>query len=215
MKEIAKTYPLQVFRHRIYIPFLNFIDFVNDKKRGIETQKYIKLEDLGIVKTVGSGYESISYKKLKYLFSQSLDNSFTSFLDVGCGLGRPIIVAGEAGFKNLYGVDVSSNLLEKCKENIKKSGFESKLTFSDVLDYKLPSGKLCIFLFNPFGEDKMKYLLNNIESRSEETMIFYHNPVHSNVFNSKYIFKKFSWKHFGLYEEKCFCYLIPANSNIK
>tara|TARA_E500000331_G_scaffold350205_1_gene394685 strand:- start:536 stop:1156 length:621 start_codon:yes stop_codon:yes gene_type:complete len=181
MKDIAKLYPFQVFRHRLYIPFLDFIDKIKDKSRRIRTQKYIELEDLGISKKIGSRYESISYSKLKLLSLFSLKEGFSSFLDIGCGLGRPIIVAGENGYKNLYGVDISSILIDECKKNIKKIGLKVKLECSDVENYNLPTGKLCIFLFNPFGKEKIEALINKIKNRKQDTLILYHNPKYSNL----------------------------------
>lgn len=210
MKNIAKSYPFQVFRHRIYIPFLNLIDHMKDKYRKISTQKYIELEDLGISKKIGSRYESISYSKLKLLSLFSLNEGFSSFLDIGCGLGRPIIVAGESGYKKLYGVDVSSSLIDICKKNIKTIGLKAELECSDIDNYDLPSGKLCIFLFNPFGKEKIQDLIDKVKNRNQDTLILYHNPKHSNLFPNHFKFNEFNWNNFGLYKEKCFCYLIPA-----
>tara|TARA_E500000331_G_scaffold350256_1_gene394803 strand:+ start:7 stop:651 length:645 start_codon:yes stop_codon:yes gene_type:complete len=210
MKDIAKLYPFQVFRHRIYVPILNFIDHIKDKSRKISTQKYIELEDLGISKKAGVRYESISYSKLKLLLLFSLKEGFSNFLDIGCGLGRPIIVAGEIGYSNLYGVDISSILTDACKMNIEKMGLKAELECSDIDNYDLPPGKLCIFLFNPFGKEKIENLIDKIKNRNQDTLILYHNPKHSNLFPNNFKFNEFNWSNFGLYEEKCFCYLIPA-----
>tara|TARA_B100000767_G_C19666587_1_gene493378 strand:+ start:215 stop:850 length:636 start_codon:yes stop_codon:yes gene_type:complete len=209
MKKIAKTYPFQVFRHRCYIPCLNFIDYMKDKYRKIDTQKYIELEDLGINKKLGSRYESISYSKLKEIFKFSLDRGFTSFLDIGCGLGRPIIVAGESGFVNLHGVDISTFLIDQCHKHLKSNKLKANLECGDVSAYNLPPGKLCIFLFNPFGEDKIKDLFTKIAERNEETLVLYFNPKHFNIIDGRFKVDDFRWKNFGLYEEKCFVYLFP------
>jgi len=209
MKKLAKTYPLQVFRHRCYIPFLNFIDYMKDIYHKVDTQKYIELENLGIDKKLGSRYESVSYSKLKEIFEFSLDKGFTSFLDIGCGLGRPLIVAGESGFVDLYGVDISSSLINQCYKHLKSNNLQADLECSDVSAYNLPSGRLCIFLFNPFGEAKMKELFIKIAERNEETLVLYFNPKHFNIIDDRFKIDDFRWKNFGLYEEKCFVYLIP------
>lgn len=209
MNKLSKTYPFQVFRHRIYIPFLNLIDLIKDKIRKVDTQKYIELTDLGIDIKKGSRYEAISYRKLKILLSYAHEKKYENFLDIGCGLGRPIIVANEIGFKNLYGVDISEKLISSCKSNLKIKNVYANLACEDVDNYNLPDGKLCIFLFNPFGKEKMKNLLAKIQDREFETIILYHNPKHLDIFESNNFSKKFTWNNFGLYEEKCFCYTIP------
>ena len=60
----------------------------------------------------------------------------------------------------------------------------------------------------------MKELLVKINNRQDETLILYHNPKHTYLFNSNYLIKKFSWNNFGLYEEKCHTYLIPGKGNL-
>ncbi len=209
MKNIAKTYPFQVFRHLIYLPILNYLDLIQDLKRKVKTQKIIELDELGIDKSKGVRYEAISYKKLKKILSYAKKKQFDNFLDIGCGLGRPLIVANQVGFKNLYGVDISDKLIKKCQINLDIKKIEADLSCTDVNSYELPRGKLCIFLFNPFGEERVKKIVKKFSERENETLILYHNPKHSNVFDSKHLIKKFIWNNFGLYEEKCFVYLIP------
>tara|TARA_X000001036_G_scaffold439778_1_gene492261 strand:- start:2469 stop:3113 length:645 start_codon:yes stop_codon:yes gene_type:complete len=213
MKRLAKSYLFQVFRHRLYLPFLNLIDRIKDLARKVNTQQYIELNDLGLESNLGSRYESISYSKLKKILNFALKNDHKTFLDIGCGLGRPIIVANEVGFKDLYGVDISENLISKCASHLQIQGCNAQLSISDISNYELPSGRICIFMFNPFGEERMKELLNKIYDRQEDSLILYHNPRHSHLFNSNFFIKKFLWKNFGLFEEKCHCYLIPGKGN--
>ena len=54
MKRLAKSYLFQVFRHRLYLPFLNLIDRIKDLARKVNTQQYIELNDLGLKVTLHS-----------------------------------------------------------------------------------------------------------------------------------------------------------------
>jgi|TARA_B110000467_G_C18321082_1_gene485309 cyclopropane fatty-acyl-phospholipid synthase-like methyltransferase len=72
-------------------------------------------------------------------------------LDIGCALGRSLVVATEAGFVDLYGVDISDNLISRCRNNIIKVGVSPGLSCIDVAYFEIPAGKLAIYLFNPFG----------------------------------------------------------------
>ena len=113
-RKITKTYPFQVFRHKIYLPFLYLKGFLNDRVRKISTQKIFELSDLNIDPSVGVRYETISYKSLHDILKVPFKMSFNQFLDIGCGLGRSIIVAHEIGFKELHGLDISDQLIKMC-----------------------------------------------------------------------------------------------------
>jgi len=111
MSKIMKSYPAQVIRHKIYLPCLSILGYFGDVRRGIVTQEIIELNDLGINYSVGSRFENISYAHLKRSLKFAKNLGFDKFLDIGCGLGRPLIVANEVGFIDLYGVDISDNLI--------------------------------------------------------------------------------------------------------
>ena len=210
ISKIMKSYPLQVFRHRVYLPLLSMLSYFGDFKRGIVTQKIIELNDLGIDSSVGNRFETIVYGHLKSSLMFAKNLGFDKFLDIGCGLGRSLVVANEVGFIDLYGVDISDNLISRCQNNMSKVGVSASLSCIDVADFDVPSGKLVIYLFNPFGEERMTDLVSRLACREEETLVIYHNPKHSECFKNETKIKTHTWNHFGLYQEKAFIYLIPA-----
>ena len=212
ISKIMKSYPLQVFRHRIYLPYLSMRGYFGDVRRGIVTQEIIELNDLGIDSSVGTRFETISYAHLKSSLMFAKNLGFDKFLDIGCGLGRSLVVANEVGFIDLYGVDISDNLISRCQNNMSKVGVSASLSCIDVADFDVPSGKLVIYLFNPFGEERMTDLVSRLACREEETLVIYHNPKHFECFKSQNKIKTQDWNHFGLYLEKAFIYLIPAKS---
>ena len=87
ISKIMKSYPLQVFRHRVYLPWLSMLGYFGDFKRGIVTQEIIELNDLGINSSVGTRYETISYGRLSTILRYSKSLGFDRFLDIGCGRG--------------------------------------------------------------------------------------------------------------------------------
>jgi SAM-dependent methyltransferase len=208
--KIMKSYPLQVFRHRIYLPYLSMLSYFGDFKRGIVTQKIIELNDLGIDSSVGVRFETIGYAHLKSSLMFAKNLGFDKFLDIGCGLGRSLVVANEVGFIDLYGVDISDNLISRCQNNMSKVGVSASLSCIDVADFDVPSGKLVIYLFNPFGEERMRDLVKKLVLREQETLVIYHNPKHFECFKNLSKINTHVWNHFGLYQEKAFIYLIPA-----
>jgi SAM-dependent methyltransferase len=210
ISKIMKSYPLQVFRHRIYLPYRSILSHLGDVRRGIVTQAIIELSDIGIDPSKGARFETISYGYLKANLRFAKNLGFNKFLDIGCGLGRSLVVANEVGFTDLHGIDISDNLISRCRNNMSKLGISASLRSIDVADFDVPTGKLAIYLFNPFGEDRMADLASRLICREDETLVIYHNPKHSGCFKKQNIIKKHTWNHFGLYREETFIYLMPA-----
>jgi SAM-dependent methyltransferase len=169
------------------------------------------LSQLGLDPSVGSRFETVSFNKLKYCLSYGKELGFDSFVDIGCGLDRALIVAYELEFQKLYGLDISESLINACSENLKASGIEASLICNDVDNFQIPNGKILIYLFNPFGEKKMANLVKKLESRKYESLIVYHTPKYSCCFKPETQIKQMVWKHFGLYDEVINFYLIPPN----
>src|SRR5262245_36170867 len=51
-----------------------------------------------------------------------IDPTTYCFLDIGCGKGRPLVIASEYGFKELVGVDYSAKLCRVAQENLTACG---------------------------------------------------------------------------------------------
>ena len=68
ISKIMKFYPLQVFRHRVYLPWLSMLGHFGDVRRGVVTQEIIELNDLGIDFSAGTQFETIPYAHLKCNF---------------------------------------------------------------------------------------------------------------------------------------------------
>ena len=96
------------------------------------------------------------------------------------------------------------------QKNMIKVGISPSLSCRDVTDYEMPLGKLVIYLFNPFEEERMTDLVAKLVCRDEETLVIYHNPKHFKCFKNKNKIKTFVWNHFGLFMERACIYLIPA-----
>ena len=212
MSKIMKSYPAQVFRHKIYLPCLSILGYFGDVRRGVVTQEIIELKDLGIDFSIGNRFETISYAHLKSSLKFAKNLGFDKFLDLGSGLGRSLIVANEVGFIDLYGVDISDKLIKRCLKNMSKVDVSVSLSCSDVTDYEIPTGKLVIYLFNPFGEERMTELVQRLACREEETLVIYHNPKHSECFKSQKKIKTYTWNHFGLFQEQASFFLIATKA---
>jgi hypothetical protein len=98
-----------------------------------------------------------------------------SFIDLGSGKGRVLLVAAEWPFHLIQGVEYDAALHQQTEQNI-RSYSESKKPASriesqnmDAMDYCFPPGNLVVFLFNPFGPRVLNGVLANLVASLESS----------------------------------------------
>lgn len=124
-----------------------------------------------------------------------------TFVDIGCGKGRPLLVASEFPFKNIIGIEISSPLTKKALRNaeIIKKRFPNRTNISvlneNAASYNSPSDYLVIFFYHAFGRDLFKTFIANIERQLSNTIqhvfIIYVNPVNGDVIDESKNFIRF------------------------
>ncbi|UEG48580.1 class I SAM-dependent methyltransferase [Ferruginibacter lapsinanis] len=168
-----------------------------EKKYGIDTTG---VDELKKIKKTGTDishatiYMPVSYDMLEIAFTQSIFSTKNHFLDIGCGKGRALCVAGIEGFKKITGIDFSSQLCNKAKENIatiKQQIPNALFTIieADASSFIIPSDVDCIFLFNPFDEFIMTKVVDNIiqsiTTNPRKIQVIYVNPLYKKLFIKK------------------------------
>lgn len=94
----------------------------------------------------------------------------TTFIDLGAGMGRAVLLASELEFGAVVGVELHSTLVGIAKRNVKiwrAMGMERspiKIVEGDAVEFALPEGPVVVFLFNPFGAAVMRRLLKKWRS---------------------------------------------------
>ncbi len=120
-------------------------------------------------------------------------SSYT-FLDLGCGKGRALMLASEFNFAEIVGVELNDDLVGIAQRNVAlwtraHTGDPTaehlspiRLIHGDVLDIPLPRTPTVLFLFHPFEEPVIKPLLRRVESafahRTGQLDILYVNAEH-------------------------------------
>lgn len=95
-------------------------------------------------------------------------------MDVGCGKGRPLIIASTYPFKRIEGVEISKNLCRIAEKNVKKIPKSeqrcSQLSIycTDIISYELPSDNLILFCYNPISGIILDHFLSNINKSLDE-----------------------------------------------
>ncbi|WP_428490842.1 SAM-dependent methyltransferase [Rhodopila sp.] len=116
------------------------------------------------------------------------------FLDLGCGKGRPLLVATEFGFAAITGVELSPTLSAIARRNaavfVRAHPDRTPISVvtEDVLTHRLPQTNLVIFLYNPFHRPLIAQLLLDIEASIRATgrdiYIVYCNPAWADVLDA-------------------------------
>jgi SAM-dependent methyltransferase len=93
-----------------------------------------------------------------------------TFIDLGCGKGRPLLVASEFPFRDIVGVELSPSLAEIARKNaeIMEKQFPDRtrvrVEVGDACTYLFPSGNLVLYLYNPFGEEILSQIVAGLEA---------------------------------------------------
>jgi hypothetical protein len=110
-----------------------------------------------------------------------------TFIDLGSGKGRTLLMASDHPFRRILGVELLPSLHEIAQQNLRQYKSESQRCFvlesicGDATAFHLPADPLVIFLFNPFPESGMRQVVANLDQSLREhprpVYVLYHNPL--------------------------------------
>jgi SAM-dependent methyltransferase len=116
-----------------------------------------------------------------------------TFIDLGCGKGRPLLVASEYPFRSVIGVELSPSLILNARKNAATLSrqFSRRAPIMveqyDAGQFPVPAGNAVIFLYNPFGQEVVASVVSRIEEAlaigGRTIFVIYYNPVHGHCFD--------------------------------
>lgn len=119
--------------------------------------------------------------------------SFT-FIDLGCGKGRPLLVAAEFPFQDIVGVELSPSRAEVARRNVEimRRRFPGRtpirVEVQDATTFSLPPGNIVLFLYNPFRGDPILKVRAGVEAalarENRSVFVVYYNPVCGGCFDA-------------------------------
>jgi predicted RNA methylase len=154
-----------------------------DTKRGTDTGEIISLWKLKIDSPRAS--DGIHYQTspaeaiIDALCCIGGDTSRATFVDLGCGKGRPMIIASELGFRRVIGVEFAPELVAIANRNFRCLGLSAIAYCGDAAEFKFPKEPMVVFLFHPFGPDVLAKVIDNL--RGHAVRIVYMNPKYADV----------------------------------
>jgi SAM-dependent methyltransferase len=172
-----KSALVRAILHRIYMEWLARPDEF-DRKYGVETRHTVWRKRL-------AGEDSEDYQAVSpWLFSRVIPYvPRATFIDLGCGKGRALILAHAAGFRDLIGVEISPRLARDARRNLLKLQVAASILQADVATYLLPDEPVVVFMYNPFGVSTMQAVLEKLRRHRHRLHLIYINPKHSDLFS--------------------------------
>ncbi len=107
------------------------------------------------------------------------------FVDFGCGKGRALLLAAEAGFTRLIGIERSPALAKVTEQNLQRSrrlaaSVGREVLCMDAQYFSLPAGPLVLFFYNPFNGETLDCVVTNVQARmlaeADDLWVVYLNP---------------------------------------
>ena len=156
-----------------------------DKAFNIDTLREVPLWRLDVPSenaSYGSKYQTTSPD----VFLEAIGMVPTSarnftFIDLGCGKGRTLILAAKQSFEKVMGVEFSPELAAIARQNIQQVGVAAEIVEGDASEFRFPEGNLLIYMYNPFGKSVMRAVIANLldwrTRHGSQAFLVYINPV--------------------------------------
>jgi len=92
----------------------------------------------------------------------------TTFVDIGAGMGRAMLLAAELPFRAVLGVELNPTLVRIARRNLawwRKAGrarAPMRMICGAAAEFMFPEGPCVAFLFNPFGAAVMRRFVRSV-----------------------------------------------------
>jgi SAM-dependent methyltransferase len=164
------------FGQTLVIMWSVVVDMGFDFRYGTETTRRIPKEQIAtdsenIVHCVNYGASKST--PFKHLMSRLKLPKDATFVDLGSGKGRALMLASRYGFRRVIGIEFSGELCARARENLKKfmakcpSSSVVEVIESDVTKYKLRDDETVFFMLDPFDAPVLTQVLRNIRTSVE------------------------------------------------
>lgn len=165
-----------------------------DRRYGVDTGGVIPQADLDVERDSwvhGSAYVATSPVDFAAVLAPfALAPERSSFVDLGCGKGRVLLMAAGLPFARIIGVEYSPALSEIARANLDRyrgprRARRLEVQTGDAGDYTFPDGDLVVFMYHPFDEVVMARVLArlsaSLRAAPRHALVLYFKPVHASL----------------------------------
>jgi SAM-dependent methyltransferase len=185
-----------------------------DRRFGTDTAGSVAPENLGISE------KAVEQRAILYLPSPErvtrwmlthigVEHRDFSFVDLGCGKGRVLLIASEYSFQRVIGVDISAELSVIARQNAaiyqahSRSRAEITVQTADATRFDFPKSNLFLHLYHPFDPAVTDAVLSNLERSlaPEAHVVVAYLTFASSVESVQAVFARHPWLQCIRYEE--------------
>jgi len=137
--------------------------------------------------------------------SPKIDFREFTFIDIGSGKGRALLMAADYPFRRILGIELLPELHRVAKENVGKykidsrQGFAIECILGDASEFPFPPEPTVLYLFNPLPESGLARMIGNLERSLREhprpVFVLYHNPLLEHTLTQSAALKKIAGTH--------------------
>ncbi len=175
-----------------------------DRKYGTDTSGYLSPEELVTGQAHDSlnyGYSAIAPSVFHEAFRRWRETlpavagriEAYTFVDVGCGKGRVLLLAAEQPFRKVIGVELNPELARIARRNValrfERSKAKIRVVQEDAANFDWPQTPLLVYLYNPFDCSLIEQLADHLAAAAKYggglLDLLYVNPTCAHVLTSK------------------------------
>jgi SAM-dependent methyltransferase len=163
-------------------------DYAFDVRHGVETCRWATLQELGLPESAeqhSNEYQPTGSGEFRMLMRDAPLPRSGTFVDLGSGKGRVVLLASRYGYDRVVGVELSESLCAVARANAEKfrkrvpDAAPMEMVCADALTYDIDDDTTVVFLFNPFDGVIVRHVLDrigaSIERRPREVYLVYNN----------------------------------------
>jgi SAM-dependent methyltransferase len=198
-----------------------------DAAHGTDTSGLIAAEELKDSRRRRNIHNTGFYATAPSLFAQAaarlpIDHSRFTFIDLGAGKGRVMLLASELPFKRVLGVELIPDLAATANRNASlyqapaRQCADVNCLLGDVRDFVFPPVPLVVFLWHPFVgpvfEKVMANLADSLARDPREVYVVYLKPEFEEMVARIPSMKKLWSEQLTMSDEDFAAYIFPDKS---
>jgi SAM-dependent methyltransferase len=165
------------------------VDRAFDQAHGVDTGGVTHLKRLRLAGDPRDSVPHIASDPDEFdsaLAALPVDPARFTFVDLGAGKGRALLLAARRGFRRIVGVVFAREVVDVAQGNLRAArlpeGVDARVIEQDATTYELPQEPLVLFMYNPFGGQTMQAVARRtraaLERHPRPLHVLYLNPFH-------------------------------------
>lgn len=166
-----------------------------DARFHVDTAGSIQLDSLDVIgPNAAKGNECVctSPKTMDFILDQAADAiAGRTFIDIGCGKGRTLLLASRHPFGRVIGVEFARELCAIARANAAafddpaRQCREIEVIEADATTYAFPDGPLFVYFYNPFSKDLFDIVIANLQdslaANPRDCLLVYGSSSHNAI----------------------------------